>query len=854
MNWTEGSLARHARRSVKPDLAKQNAYFAKRNSAAREASRPGTASISFPHGQPSYSANPQKQSPAHHQVQASPHFRRQRSSQEGRTARRPAEPQREEEPLRNDQVRGHTHTVKSNKRKRHRSGDVEETSEEKRRKRLLEKGDWAGLGFQKSLAIQFPVFGKATGRQIWGFRPKKPNGEFSPFLARDGHAEKLPRQRSSRHTVGQDGSPKVRIRIGSQDVRLGASSQQTSRRSYRDTPRLGSTQSSQNSYSRPQEHLSYSQHSPRLPLHRHDDRPRSNQPFPQMETPGRERIRTNHASYQPVLRKRSQAQLHDRQEGLGRVRREGSSLRVESSPLFVHQPVPQRLSQLVLREEEHDSEIFGSTVANVGNGHFQAVAPSDMVENQRWHDMFLPMGNHVDSTSQQDPAEAAPSLDISPGISNFPGVGSDVTRPSSDIFHGPRFDYPPMSTSSEPVHTGPGQEAEATRAREESIIQGSSDDILRHKIQPKSPLALMGSSPPVASISHFPIAPNLQDSEDEPATPLRGLLGEIDSSSDDFHPADGHDRLRMDSPDAGDNQPGTEPESTKQIAIQDREHEMCDFEPREHVLAGDIPPDSTQDMQESHEAAWTKFILGDNFDDAYDTALQEANHEVARELRPSSSAGSSHDRVPETSSLDQDANTVATCGTTTVPDCRSEARFFLRAFSPGPHFAASKPDPFPPSFSPDSDLGPSIMRPRSKQAVPAHDTSHRRHDMLHAGESLEAANLASTMNQVGSSPHPGPTSTSATDASSVIVQPPESEVGQEPAPSAFKFTHPKNFVGRLASTQRPAPRQVMMFRRKEEPKMRKRRGKKEPERPRDGRADIRGMPNYHDDPIDGSDD
>ncbi|KAF6821919.1 hypothetical protein CPLU01_12315 [Colletotrichum plurivorum] len=852
MNWTEGSLARHARRPVKPELAKQDAYFAKRNSGAREASRPGAASISFLHSQPSSLAQPQKNSPAHHQVQASPHFRRQRSSQEGRTT------QREEEPLKPGPVSTKTHVASSNKRKRHRSNDVDETFEEKRRKRLLEKGDWAGLEFQKSLAIQFPVFGMATGRQIWGFRPKKSNGEYSPFLAKDGRAEKLPRRCSSRHTIGQDGSPKVRIRIGSQDVRLGGSSQQTSRKTHREDPRLEPMPSSQHSYSRPQEALSYSQHPPRLLLHSKDGRPLADQAFPFVGSPRREPIQAHQAAYQPAMRARPQAQWHDRHEGLRRVRREGSSLRVESSPLVVHQPVPQRLSQLVFRDDEVGYEVFGSTVANLGNNRFSAVAASDMDENQRWHDMFLPMEDRINSESQQDSSEIAPGLDISPGISNFPNVVRDVTRSSSEIIHGPRFDYPPMSTSSEPVQTAPGREAVAATEREESIIQGSSEDILRRKIQPRSPLAPMGSSPPVARIPHFPASPVFEDSEDDPEVPLRGLLGEAGSSSDEFHPADGQTQIRIESSDGPESQPDTEPEPSKHVAIQEREPEVFGFAPQEVVTEESIPRDPTQDLQENHEAAWTKFILGDDFDDTYDTALQEANHEVARELRPSSSADSSRNHAPESANLDQDADTVAICRTTTLLDRRGGARSFLRAFSPGPQFAASRPDPFPPSFSPDSDLGPSLRRPGSKQAVPAHDAHHHRHDVQDAGESPEAADSASTMNQVGSSPQPDSMSVSAADVSSTVAQPPESEIGQGPPRSAFKFTHPKNFVGRLVSAPRSAPRQVMTFRKREERKTGKRKGKKEPEKPsekpRYGRADIKAMPNYHDDPIDGSDD
>ncbi|EFQ28997.1 uncharacterized protein GLRG_04141 [Colletotrichum graminicola M1.001] len=97
-------------------------------------------------------------------------------------------------------------------------------------------------------------------------------------------------------------------------------------------------------------------------------------------------------------------------------------------------------------------------------------------------------------------------------------------------------------------------------------------------------------------------------------------------------------------------------------------------------------------------------------------------------------------------------------------------------------------------------------------------------------------------------------STPALDSASTAAHPPESEVGEVPG-QTFQFARPKTFIGRLASSFVPdvgpiVPLSVHNEASKSSRPKRRTRKKKA----KDGRADIRRVPNHDGDPIDeGSD-
>ncbi|KAI0456895.1 hypothetical protein F5B21DRAFT_117471 [Xylaria acuta] len=182
MNWTEGSLARHSRgRQRNALIARQKQHFAKaRSNLLGGRAKQGPIKISF---LPSESSS---ESP--HQVPLPRNHRGVPSSPLTLIKREPGL----EYPtcLRED------------------SDEVLPTNLD-RRKRLLEKSDWAGLGLQKPLDISFPGQVYATRRWTRVARPpeRTPSGPRKHAAAR----------REERH--GHLKRSSMRIQIGSQEVR-----------------------------------------------------------------------------------------------------------------------------------------------------------------------------------------------------------------------------------------------------------------------------------------------------------------------------------------------------------------------------------------------------------------------------------------------------------------------------------------------------------------------------------------------------------------------------------------------------------------------------------------------------------
>ncbi|KAJ0159660.1 hypothetical protein CTA2_9327 [Colletotrichum tanaceti] len=237
MNWTEGALARHLRgKGLKPDLAKQKQYFTKTRVGPRDASKPTVASVPFlsrPSSLPK--TLPEKQSPRA-LIQSSPHFQR-RQSQHGETKERRSGHSLHQR-LRDDGSstadRDFPTSHMSNGKRRH-ATSREETLDIKRR-RLLQKGDWAGINVPKPMPLQFSARGNSAGGQIWGYRNKHRAGQPAPFLEKMKHSSKNAlRGHGTGHSSTQGGDRVVRIRIGSEDVRFGGGSQASTRSSHQNS-------------------------------------------------------------------------------------------------------------------------------------------------------------------------------------------------------------------------------------------------------------------------------------------------------------------------------------------------------------------------------------------------------------------------------------------------------------------------------------------------------------------------------------------------------------------------------------------------------------------------------------------
>ncbi|OLN93083.1 hypothetical protein CCHL11_07489 [Colletotrichum chlorophyti] len=97
-------------------------------------------------------------------------------------------------------------------------------------------------------------------------------------------------------------------------------------------------------------------------------------------------------------------------------------------------------------------------------------------------------------------------------------------------------------------------------------------------------------------------------------------------------------------------------------------------------------------------------------------------------------------------------------------------------------------------------------------------------------------------------------STLIVDSVSIVAQPPESETSDASNP-CFHFTKPKTFVGRLAASSVQAPGPLIALSVNNQLRGNGRPiNKSKKKKAGDGRADIRRLPDYDGDPIEGGSD
>ncbi|KAI1751657.1 hypothetical protein F4782DRAFT_173168 [Xylaria castorea] len=182
MNWTEGSLARHSRgRQRNALIARQKQHFAKaRSNLLGERAKQGPIKISFLVSESS------PESPPH-----VPLSRRHLDEPPSLLTLNKREPRLEYSTC----LRDNNH-------------EVVPTNFD-RRKRLLEKSDWAGLGLQKPLDISFP--GQVYATRRWT------RVAHAPERAPNGHTKHAVARGEERHEHLKRSS--MRIRVGSQEVR-----------------------------------------------------------------------------------------------------------------------------------------------------------------------------------------------------------------------------------------------------------------------------------------------------------------------------------------------------------------------------------------------------------------------------------------------------------------------------------------------------------------------------------------------------------------------------------------------------------------------------------------------------------
>ncbi|KAI0596328.1 hypothetical protein F4775DRAFT_564894 [Biscogniauxia sp. FL1348] len=206
MNWTEGNLSRHSRSSRRNQLlARQKQHFAKaRNRSLYGHGRQNPVSISFLEPGHIRSGNC-----------------RARNSPTGSGLSQPPSP------LLPRKQKHQKHIRESNDR-----GGAPSSTNQEKRKRLLDQSDWAGLRFQQPIEISFPGEICDMSHSRW---------------SRVGHTQNSPAAKLGGYTKAVEGHPTgstrlqkrpMRIQVGSQEVQPSmATSSSPSIRRYSLAPR-----------------------------------------------------------------------------------------------------------------------------------------------------------------------------------------------------------------------------------------------------------------------------------------------------------------------------------------------------------------------------------------------------------------------------------------------------------------------------------------------------------------------------------------------------------------------------------------------------------------------------------------
>ncbi|KAI3536885.1 hypothetical protein CABS01_06027 [Colletotrichum abscissum] len=851
MNWTEGALARHSRgKGWKPEIAKQKQYFAKARSGLHGPPKPGFDSISFFSQQANSSTYPMKRLSTV-PSQNSPHFQQHQQHrhsqhrqydqknqhnvpQDHRLLMSPGQHVRKE-PL----VAG-GHGILQEPRSQHATKkrklpEYDPELLDAKRHRLLQKGDWAGINVQKSLPLHFSGASSSKGRQIWGFRNKHPEGQSGFFWEQNGNGRRPLQGKATSYISTQGGDKDVRIRIGSEDIRYSGGSQITAKSSQNRLPRTAtqskslrqseyfvqtSSQFSAQDYGPPglrgQRALPVSETiSSTQRKHGQSAACRGNPPRASMSLK---------AYRYPTRLER----LPKEPSRLERLQKEGRSLLVESSPSRVHHPVPRRLSQLVMLERSGKpaSEMFGSTIGQVGRNPMQEVAPSECSENQRWQKMIESHEDQTKSPFEKDSSASRKIVKISPGVSN-------ILISSSSVVHDSRFDHPPMSTFTDFSLDDRAQDSMETGQYKRF---GTS---IKNDGQPRATAEKMRSSSPLLPIISSTLSagrPRGDLYNDKEGLSEDTSLAHAESCSDDGHYAQPRQLPPMFESDSEDKPTLNKQEPSEQnLRPTDEENEEVEtsiFLPQTlDTDAGNaisVPGSDKVDM----DTEWMSFIFGEDVEKDEDIAFKESLKEAARDLRPSSSSAGDYYQ----------------------PSVVPISAFASKELAPHKmlqhqHKGALNP----------ASLGSSLKAGQTDMAIRGdlvdcelEHSQYQTTDTNIAG-SFIAEDSDSIIPQSGTESLTSEVAlTQITDSMSMIAQPSNSDLSEN---VGQRFAKPKTFVGRLACSSSRDPRPVLPLSVNEVSKKRGRpKGRSRKKKAEDGRANIRGLPDYDGDPIEGGSD
>jgi len=247
------------------------------------------------------------------------------------------------------------------------------------------------------------------------------------------------------------------------------------------------------------------------------------------------------------------------------------------------------------------------------------------------------------------------------------------------------------------------------------------------------------------------------------------------------------------------------------------------------------------------EDAWKTFVFGSgDTNEVEEQALSEARHEAAQNLRPSEPSTP----TPENSPLSESDSNIAAAGTVyTNEEAVSETTDDMSSI---PSASETQEATFAPSSVAElSDHSSSGQLPSEQHAsIEAYVGSHvfledeSGTDEPGDHDPIPSEDIASTAPEMAHrSPSPQSSSESVSVVASMAVEAAQSEFAG--AEQHFQFAPPRLFVGSRSipsGARRPTPGvAILSFAKPKRGRPRK--------RARDGRANIRALPNYNGDPI-----
>ncbi|KAK4104671.1 hypothetical protein N658DRAFT_185980 [Parathielavia hyrcaniae] len=533
-----------------------------------------------------------------------------------------------------------------------------------------------------------------------------------------------------------------------------------------------------------------------------------------------------------------------------------------SQPLSIR-PVPEAF----YNPEGFDSETTGTAIAQLGL-LVSPVAPSQRIENVRWHKWLGQLSSPVSSHVAVEGSKHSLEHKVSPGVSELrrPGQKPPMLSPLPGGLQSSKAKKTSPRTSRDLAKMLSSSDSSEILSRYEELVAR-----LRHLGQLDGPVsdASPGESP--IGVSADNTSSSIEDQEENPICHSNSSSRDHERSS---LPAEAEDQVQDCTDSCNINEPDLERGPTKRSSSQ---------------APSAVPQDHAESEGADPEEAWKTFVFGDeDSDEVGKAAFEEARHDAVRQFQPSTSP-----TPPDEGSESDGQSNIATVGTVyTAHD--NETSVSTEECSP-----TETPERINASY--DDSSQPDI---REKSVMATVGTLYIEHDIemsmaaeahspFEASESVKAIYVASSADSapplvIGASDESNPApsvevnagtsdgsgqesaadapgscepsslqeaeiSTSQLDvgapsmATSMAVEPARSDMVPSESDTAgehFRFTQPRLFVGRSSLTQ-PQP----VTDRGPGITLAKRRRGRPRRRANDGRADIRALPNYSSDPI-----